>query len=614
MYHSKLCNKRINMKNYMNKTIKALALFAVSFFAFSSCESGLDYENTNAIVPDAVWKDSKMIDGFLNDIYGGLNPQWVFNASESDEGLNGAKDMNNYLRGILTVDNTCDSLRYKYVDKINFFLHNLKDVTTDVLSDKENQILAAQAKFWRAWTYWAMVKNLGGVPLILEPQDMSDKESLYKSRNKTSECVAQIIQDLDDAIAVLPGKYSDVSDYGRITKAAAMAFKGRILLWYASPLFNPDNNKERWQAAYEANHAAVRLLDQEGYGLYPDFKQLWYDERNEEVIMVNQYFYPGHPINFNAIRPEPFTKDASNQNQPLMSLLLAFPKRDGSPMNLDVNRLKNDPQYNVDFMTDFYMNRDDRFYTSIYCGGTPYPTPDILSGQNSKVTFWNAWKWSEQDNKYNTLYLDYDIAGNPGVSGFFDRKGLDTTLINAEVGNGQTDWIEIRYAEVLMNMGECANEIGKTSEALQVLYDIRKRAGIEEGKGNYGVMASSQEDIRMAYINERQVEFAFEGKRLGDLRRLKRYDLLNNQERRHVLYLVLKPGEAVPALTETIMDSVVRKKFRFDYIDNVDGDDSYKFNLSMNHWFYALNPNQISQSMNKLEQNKEWGGTFDPLQ
>ena len=110
MYHSKLCNKRINMKNYMNKTIKALALFAVSFFAFSSCESGLDYENTNAIVPDAVWKDSKMIDGFLNDIYGGLNPQWVFNASESDEGLNGAKDINNYLRGILTGDTPWYSL------------------------------------------------------------------------------------------------------------------------------------------------------------------------------------------------------------------------------------------------------------------------------------------------------------------------------------------------------------------------------------------------------------------------------------------------------------------------------------------------------------------------
>lgn len=602
------------MKNYMNKRFVALCLFMVSLFTLFSCKEGLDYENTNAIVPDAVWKDPNLIDGFLNDIYGGLNPGWVFNASVSDEGLNGAKDMNNYLRGILTIDNANYSLDYQYIDKVNYFLFNIKDVPTDVLSQEQNQLLVAQAKFWRAWVYWDMVKNVGGVPLILEPQDVLDKERLYRSRNKTSECMAQIVQDLDDAIAVLPGKYSNAGDYGRITKAAAMAFKGRILLWYASPLFNTDNSKDRWQAAYDANKAAINVLNQEGYGLYPDFRQLWYDERNEEVIMVNQYFYPGHAINFNAIRPEPFTKDASNQNQPLMSLLLSFPKKDGSPMHLDINKLKEDPSYNTDFMTDFYMNRDDRFYTSVFCGGTPYPTPDILSGQSAKVTFWNAWRWSDKDNKYNTLYLDYDMSGNPGVSGFFDRKGLDTTLINAEVGNGQTDWVEIRYAEVLMNLGECANEIGETPEALQALYAIRKRAGIESGSDNYGVTASTREEIRMAYINERQAEFAFEGKRLGDLRRLKRYDILNEQQRRHVLYLVLKQNESVPALTETIMDPEVRKKFRFDYIDNVDGDDSYRFNLSLNHWFYALNPSQISQSMNKLEQNKEWGGNFDPLQ
>lgn len=599
------------MKNYIYR--KVLVYSLPLLLTFFSCKEGLDYENTNAIVPDAVWQDANMINGFLNDIYGGLNPGWKFNAWESDEGLNGAKSMDNYLRGILTVENVNYKLNYEYIDKTNYFLFHLNEVSTEVLSQDEKLAFAAQAKFWRAWAYWDMVKHIGGVPLILEPQDASSIETLYKSRNKTSECIQQMIQDLDDAIAILPGKYTEQNDYGRITKGAAMSLKGRILLWYASPLFNPDNNKDRWQTAYEANKAAIESLQQEGHGLYPDFKELWYDERNEEVIMVNQYFYPGHPVNFNAIRPEPLTKDASNQNQPLMSLLLSFPKRDGSLMDLDINKLNNDPVYNADFMTDFYTNRDDRFYATIYCGGTPYPTPDILAGQNAKTTFWNAWKWSDAENKYNTLYLDYNIVGNPGVTGFFDRKGLDTTLIFALVGNGQTDWIEIRYAEVLMNFGECANEIGKTSEALQVLYDIRKRAGIESGSGNYGITASTQEDIRMAYLNERQAEFAFEGKRLGDLRRLKRYDLLNKQGARHALYLVLKPNEEIPGWNETIMDAEVRKKFRFDYIDNIDGDDSYKFNLSLNHWFYPLDPNQISQSMNKLEQNNEWGGSFNPL-
>lgn len=35
-------------------------------------------------------------------------------------------------------------------------------------------------------------------------------------------------------------------------------------------------------------------------------------------------------------------------------------------MTIDEDRLKNDSEYNQAFMEDFYMNRDDRFYTSIY--------------------------------------------------------------------------------------------------------------------------------------------------------------------------------------------------------------------------------------------------------
>lgn len=208
----------------------------------------------------------------------------------------------------------------------------------------------------------------------------------------------------------------------------------------------------------------------------------------------------------------------------------------------------------------------------------------------------------------------YAFIDNPGFTGFSQLKGMDPTLTYEAGANGQTDWIEMRYAEVLMNLGECANELGKSEEALQVLYAIRKRANIEEGTdGKYGIKATNQADIREAYIVERQAEFAFEGKRFEDLRRWKRYDIMNNQGTRKGLYLVLKPGAPLPTLSETILDPEIRKNFRMDYIDNLDEDPNCRFNLDLNHWFYALNPNQISQSKNKLEQNKEWGGSFDPL-
>lgn len=605
------------MKCY-SQFIKLLACGLLLATVLPGCKKGLDFENTNNINPDNVWSDPVMIKAFLSDIYGGLLPGWPFNGGSSDEGISTAKSLGNYQRGIISVDATTSSLSYTSIDKINFFLDELTGIPASVLPEDLNKQYTGEAKFWRAWSYWGMVSNVGGVPLILHKQDPKDVVALFKPRNKTSECIAQIIKDLDSAILLLPGVYSSAgTDYGRITKVAAMAMKGRVLLTYASPLFNPANDQARWQVAYDACKAAVDYAVSQGHALHPDFKKIWTQERNKEVIMVNQFFYPTHANNFNGVRPEPLTKDASNNNQPLLSLLLAFPKRDGSPMQFDKTML-NDAAYNTQFLTDFYTNRDDRFYATVFCGGTPYPTPDEVSPIYVKGnSFWNVWRYNAANSTYSNLLnvIHPGMPGNPGITGFFQRKGLDTTLIAALSNQGQTDWVEMRFAELLLNYGECANELGKTAEALQVLKDIRGRAGITAGaNGNYGITATTVAAIRDAYIAERQSEFAFENKRFGDLRRWKRYDILNNQGARHGLYITAKNAADLPAPADNIMTASVRAKFTANYIDNLDGDESFKFNLDLSHWFYAIPPSQISQSKNILEQNKEWGGSFDPLQ
>jgi len=602
------------MKTYKKLAVIVFYSFLSTVMLLASCKKGLDFQNNGTITPDNVWNNPAMIKAFLTDIYGGLLQDWKFDGNESDEAINGYKTLGNFQRGIISVDQTNTKLDYGYIDKANFFLDQLATVPTSVLSADLNAQYAAEAKFWRAWTYWGMVNSVGGVPLILHTQDASNLSGLFKPRNKTSECIAQIIKDLDDAIAVLPGKYTNDADYGRITKVAAMAFKGRVLLNYASPLFNPNNDATRWKTAYDANKAAVDYAVSQGSGLFPNYKNIWYTERNQEVIMVRQHYFPDAGIAFNKIRPQPLTKDETNNNQPVLNLLLAFPKKDGSPMQFDKNMLS-DPAYNAQFMTDFYTNRDSRFYATIFMGGTPYPTPDIVApGYLKGDSFWDVWQFDSGTNSYKSAMNLINSMGGGGQTGFWDRKGLDTTLVAALYPQGQTDWPIIRYAEVLMNYGECANETGKIPEALQVLKDIRKRAGIDMGAANnYGITALTTADIRIAYMKERQVEFAFENMRLGDLRRWKRYDLLNAQQYRHALYATLKSGVTVVP-SETIMNAATRAKFTGNYIDNVDGDPTYRFNLDLNHWFYALKPEQISQSKNVLQQNVEWGGTFDPLQ
>lgn len=579
------------------------------------CSCSLDYENSGTINPDNVWSDKTMINSFLTDIYGRMLPGWPISANNTDEGMNGPTEMGEYARGLITIDNCGQKLDYGNIDRINFFLDQMETVT--VLTDEEKKNMKGQALFWRAWDYWGKVFSIGGVPLILHFQDVTDISSLFVSRNSTSECVEQIMKDLDEAIASLPDKW-DGNDYGRIDKGCAMAFKGRVLLQYASPLFNPTNDQSRWEAAYTANKDAVDFLKGVGKGLYEgDFADIWYDEQNREVIMVNQYYYPDHKLDQKNIRPGAFTKDMADQNQAILSLLLAFPRINGSKLDLDVNRLANDPVYNEQFMTDFYEGRDPRFYATIFSPGTYYPASDRLTdGKNC----WNTWKLvpdseSETGYKYNSMLRDLLGEGSNVCSGYYQKKGLDPDLTISTVYDADIDWIEIRFAEVLMNYGECANELDKSGEALQVLYDIRKRAGIEPGIGNYGITATSQSDIRQAYIDERFVEFAYEGKRWSDLRRWKRYDILNNLKYRSSLYAVIKDSNYDPSTfdwTKDMYDPEVRKLFRFEYVECVDQDKQYMFNLDLNHWFYSI-AKEVMDRNSKIEQNNEWGGTFDPL-
>jgi len=99
---------------------------------------------------------------------------------------------------------------------------------------------------------------------------------------------------------------------------------------------------------------------------------------------------------------------------------------------------------------------------------------------------------------------------------------VDPALLRANMGKSTTDWIEMRYAEVLLNLAECAFEFqGNNSEiGYDCLKQIRARAGIEPGTdGYYGLKSSTEISPIELTLNERRVELAFEGKRFFDLRR-----------------------------------------------------------------------------------------------
>jgi starch-binding outer membrane protein, SusD/RagB family len=585
------------------KTIKRLlgsVFILLSFIIITGCDP-LEKENLAAIQTSDVWGNPAVAEAYVNDIYSALMPASFNTPRYTDESndVNGGDGLSAYLKGTMTVDSYSD-FPYDVIRRINIFLAGIDEAT---FAEATKTRLKGEALFWRSWVYFRMVKAYGGVELVLEPGSATDIETTFIPRSSTSACMTQILKDLNDAI----GMVADKSTVGRIDKCAAMSFKGIILLHWASPQFNRANDLARWTEAYNANKAALDFLATQGKGLYSNYKELWTDEMNKEVIMVKRYQYPGFANGYSqaCMRPLLYARGCVGSNYPTLELVDAYPMKDGS---------KWDPT-TMDYRT-FFQNRDLRFYASIaYNGAAPFISP-MFGNENMWTYFYDSdgnpdtgINGKEASAANNSVFGTY-AENLYSHSGFYPAKMMDRNITRTTVEDGQVDWIEIRYAEVLMNFGEAANEIGKTAEALDVLYQIRARAGITPDN-NYGITASTTADVRKAYQDERFVEFAFEGKRFWDLRRWRIFaSTFNGLKDKYLHGLRMEWNGPTASRPERLTDiNTVWDQFTATVINgyaptNVLEEDKYSF--------FGI-PKSIIERNSKVEQNNTWGGSFDPL-
>jgi len=620
------------------KNIFIWGLAVAAGIGLTNCTKVLDKQPLTSLTSDELWSSPSAANAYLNNVYynempcmpygtgnaGGCSPVinnwwwggWVANTNlvnygngngtdeaiptmrSSDKFLMGNASfdwLENYDNAALGVAQNWSVNTFQDIRTANQILANIDGASFD---QADKNMIKGQALFFRAWMYNKLVKDIGGVPLILKPQPATDLTSLQLPRNKTSECVTQILTDLDSAIALLPDSWTG-TDAGKIDKGAAMAFKGRVLLFFASPLFNGLNGVATWQKAYDACLAAKTFVDQQGKGLYAPFKNIWTDEMNKEVIMVRRFKYPGNDYPVPGFFPLHYSEDDWGVDCPSLELLNAFPMADGSAWN----------PATMAYDT-LFKHRDDRFYATVIYNGAPVQfCPKMVTNKEYYWTYLDSGSVTPaggMSGPQNNITNSWQGWGE--MNQFFLRlKGVDQTAQDAE--HSSTDWPEIRYAEVLMNYGEAANEIGNTTAALQVLYKIRQRAGIAAGAGNYGITAVTQDDIRKAYQNERFVEFAFEGKRWDDIRRWKLFPMLNAMGQRHGLAVVRKPGVPIPAVTPMEDINTAWNKFTYTKVTA----DAGPLNLKDNYYIYGI-PYKLLQRNPKFQQNAGWGGTFDPFQ
>jgi hypothetical protein len=463
-----------------------------------------------------------------------------------------------------------------------------------LLQEDKNK-LKGEALFFRAYRYFEMMKRYGGVPLILVPQERND--DLLVSRSSTSDTFKQIITDLNDAINYLPAVSSTSgNNNGRVHKGTAMALKGRILLYWASPQFDPKQlSTDRWQEAYKSNLEAIEQLEKDGYGLYESFENIWFNEMNKEVIFVTRYERPIKTHNWAAAtRPLDVSQNATGANWPILEMIDSFPMKDGKSIDDPTSVYNYNPEY-------YWKDRDPRFQATIAYNGSLWELQPIGTGRIQ-------WTYSGAE------------SNNPTRTGFYTRKAVDVNQNATEANLGDTDWIEIRFAEVLLNFAEAANKTGRIEEAYDALKKIRDRAKIEPGvDGMYGLKPEmSINEMHNAILLERKIELAYESKRYWDLRRNRLFESLLNGTRRHGVDITRTVSQAEWDLLLNKSSAEIIEEMNINYANYFihtvkEMDTQFEINWQENYYFFAI-PSQHLQLNSNLEQTKGWsGGTFDPL-
>jgi hypothetical protein len=489
---------------------------------------------------------------------------------------------------------------YAEIRDINSIIENLPAYAS-ALGEIPTKTFLGEAHFCRAFTYYALVKRYGGVPLLTTTIDYPASIDIAGTRlfRSSEESIwDQIEADLDYAIENLP---ETSPQKGRVNKYVAAAFKSRAMLHAGSiAKYNmitlsqnqngtdiqvvgvpPGRANDYFQAAYDA----AKLVVQSGkYALYKaqwvagdkaaqarNFRALFLTESNENIF-VKYYDGINSAHNFDESAQPYQTKTGGNDSEisPTMDFIEMFDgiakDENGHFDNIDETghyHLFNSPldafadaeprlRGTVIFPMDVYRGQVIEIRRGIYTGDA---ANEEIAPLKSEGNVGNVADLGETN-----LTLATSLSNNPTVNleagdphgATMNAAGKNGPVNQWDFGNtggtylakylresGPTDgnnasqaWIEIRYAEVLLNQAEAAYELllaGASGDSyLNVAFtninNIRERAG--------ATLLAAEGDLNNINIirTERRKELAFENKTYWDLKRWRiLYEEQNNR-------------------------------------------------------------------------------------
>ncbi|GGH02528.1 RagB/SusD family nutrient uptake outer membrane protein [Pedobacter zeae] len=368
------------------------------------------------------------------------------------------------------------------------------------------QRIEGEMRFLRAFSYFELIKRFGGVPIM--DKEYSVNDDINFPRASYQACVDFIIADLDKAVTLLNNDADNgASNYGRATKGGALALKSRVLLYAASPLNNPNNDKAKWQLAADA---ASKLMDGtsagQTYALQSTYADILNMASSPEYIMIKIR----GPRAIDGILADyamsPGSGGAQGQMNPTQNHVDMYEMANGKAIT-DATSGYNPQQP--------YLNRDPRFYANILYNDQAW--------QGKKIEMWSSTSstgvvtYGKDWNPTNIIYT---------ATRYYCKKYWPETYVRlgGTSGTALINYIFFRYAEIMLNYAEAQNEAnGPDASVYKQLTDIRARAGIAAGANNlYGLKANmTQDEMRLAIRHERAIELAFEDHRWYDIMRWK---------------------------------------------------------------------------------------------
>lgn len=469
-----------------------------SLFFNSSCKKNLEEHPYSSISSVQVFTNEDGLNKATLGIYQAYvetwpTTWWRFGAAEtghqySTQGQFGDSFFDSYNKFVTTPStNTGGELDaiyaqdYKMISRANTVIANATVAVKD--TSIANKYIA-EARFLRAFAYFDLARNFGGVPIVNQPITSLAQSGLINGKRATLQATYDfIVADMLYAISDLPDKRTG-ADVGRVSMGVAKAFLGKIYLTMAG---KPLNASGYYQKAINMLTQVVGGASESKYNfaLMPNFPDVFSNnnKRNAEILLVFTNFY-----------------NATAAGSGVGSIW---------PFFLGGRGLVNtDEQSQAGVTYKFYQlfgsgdtRRDFTCVRSYSTSGNA----DVAKAGDSIVY-----------NQVRLRYIDstnHQVFGNTTVNqgivyGKFDRTPRGSGVVP---WGYPIDMVQLRFSDVLLCLAEADIETGDLANALQLINRVRTRAHATP----YNDLANMEARVRL----ERRLELTAEFTTVYDIRR-----------------------------------------------------------------------------------------------